>query len=111
MARDENMIAALKRERATYVAQGEPDRVAQVDEQLKHYGYDGEQDATVDPAGGPAGRTAAADQRTADSGSAQTKTSSDDAKTEEDGAGQTPAAKKTAAAPAKKTAAAAPQQK
>lgn len=41
MARDEQMIAALKRERATYVARGLDDRVAQVDEQLAHYGYEG----------------------------------------------------------------------
>jgi hypothetical protein len=40
MARDENMIAALKRERAAYVARGLEDRVAQVDEQLKHYGHE-----------------------------------------------------------------------
>jgi hypothetical protein len=55
--RDKNMIAALKRERATYVARGDDDRVSQVDEQLKHYGYEAEQDAVVDPTGGPAGRT------------------------------------------------------
>jgi hypothetical protein len=39
MVRDENMIAALKRERAAYVAQGKADRVSQVDEQLAHYGH------------------------------------------------------------------------
>jgi hypothetical protein len=38
MARDENMIAALKRERAGYAARGMTDRVAQVDEQLAYYG-------------------------------------------------------------------------
>lgn len=53
--RDENMIAALKRERATYVAAGQEDRVAAVDEQLQHYGYTGQQD----PGAGdePKGRT------------------------------------------------------
>lgn len=67
--RDENMIAALKRERATYVQRGDDDRVAQVDEQLKHYGYEGEQDPAIDPAtGAPKGRTTPeeAQQRTAD---------------------------------------------
>ena len=33
-----NMIAALKRERAGYLARGLTDRVRQVDEQLAHYG-------------------------------------------------------------------------
>lgn len=49
--RDENMIAALKRERAAYAARGMDDRVAEVDEQLTHYGHD--------PAGeeAPQGRT------------------------------------------------------
>lgn len=37
--RNENMIAALKLERAGYVARGLDDRVAQVDEQLKFYGH------------------------------------------------------------------------
>lgn len=36
--RDENMIAALKRERAGYAAAGRTDRVAQVDEQIKAFG-------------------------------------------------------------------------
>lgn len=65
--RDENMIAALKRERAGYVARGDDDRVAQVDEQLREYGYEGEQDAVVDPSGAPKDRTTRAGrQRTAD---------------------------------------------
>ena len=55
--RDESMIAALKRERAAYAAAGDTDRVGQVDEQLRHYGYEGEQDAVVDPAGAPVGRS------------------------------------------------------
>ncbi|WP_242890260.1 hypothetical protein [Actinomadura litoris] len=69
--RDEGMIAALKRERAAYVARGDDDRVSQVDEQLKHYGYEGEQDAVVDPTGNaPAGRTGKSGrQRTASPGS------------------------------------------
>ncbi|MET7679392.1 hypothetical protein [Streptomyces sp. NPDC005423] len=60
MARDENMIAALKRERAVYVSQGDGDRVRQVDESLRHYGYDAEQD-------GPQDRTTAP-QQMADAG-------------------------------------------
>ncbi|MER5622499.1 hypothetical protein ABT061_15790 [Streptosporangium sp. NPDC002544] len=68
MARDENMIAALKRERATYVSRGEDDRVAQVDEQLKHYGYEGTQDADPGAVVEPQGRTSTAGQRTAESG-------------------------------------------
>lgn len=49
MARDDNMIAALKRERALYVSRGLDDRVAQVDEQLAHYGHT--------PPAAPEGRT------------------------------------------------------
>jgi hypothetical protein len=65
--RDDQMIAALKRERATYVARGDDDRVGQVDEQLKNFGYEGEQDAVVDPTGAPKGRaTRASRQRTTD---------------------------------------------
>jgi len=79
MARDENMIAALKRERAAYVANGDDDRVAQVDEQLEYYGYSPE----PDQADGPQGRTQAP-QQTAD----QSKPSAKKA-----------AAKKTAATP------------
>lgn len=60
MARDENMIAALKRERAGYVARGDDERVAQVDEQLEHYGYKPEKAE-------PQGRTQAPRQ-TADQG-------------------------------------------
>jgi hypothetical protein len=36
--RDENMIAALKRERAGYLARGEEDRAGQVDVELAKYG-------------------------------------------------------------------------
>ncbi|MEU9220143.1 hypothetical protein AB0D47_26800 [Streptomyces sp. NPDC048376] len=55
MARNENMIAALKRERALYVSQGDDARVAQVDESLKYYGY--ETDGPADGEG-PQDRTA-----------------------------------------------------
>ncbi|GII89631.1 hypothetical protein Ssi03_76210 [Sphaerisporangium siamense] len=73
MARDEQMIAALKRERAGYVARGETDRVAEVDEQLKKHGYEQTQDADPNAAtpyappapGGPKGRTASAGRQTA----------------------------------------------
>ncbi|MET9734288.1 hypothetical protein ABZZ79_27715 [Streptomyces sp. NPDC006458] len=82
MPRDENMIAALKRERAIYVNAGDEDRVRQVDESLKHYGYgpdssSGEQD-------GPQDRTTPP-QQTADQGRTPAKKT---------------AAKKTAAPPA-----------
>lgn len=55
--RDENMIAALKRERAGYVARGLDDRVAEVDEQLEHYGHKPTKDAATDDEGAPKGRT------------------------------------------------------
>lgn len=79
MARNENMIAALKRERAIYVSQGDEDRVRQVDESLEHYGYKPDGDAEQS---GPQGRTATP-QETADQGKAPSKR----------------ATKKTAAAP------------
>jgi uncharacterized membrane protein len=69
MARNETMIAALKRERALYVSQGDDERVRQVDESLRHYGY--EPDKTVGE-DGPQGRTAAP-QQTADQGKAPSK--------------------------------------
>ncbi|MFJ8842943.1 hypothetical protein ACIRFF_08575 [Streptomyces cyaneofuscatus] len=52
--RDENMIAALKRERAAYVAHGKDDRVKQVDDQLRRLGYNPQGE---DETGGPQGRT------------------------------------------------------
>lgn len=64
MARDENMIAALKRERAGYVARGDTDRVAQVDEELTKYGYDGVQDADPNAPVEPKGRTASPGRQT-----------------------------------------------
>lgn len=76
MARDEKMIAALQRERTAYVARGDTDRVRQVDEQLKHYGYD------ADAAGAeqvPQGRTAPTGQTAASAGE-QDKTSTGKAK-------------------------------
>lgn len=60
MARDENMIAALKRERAVYVARGDENRVQQVDEQLKFHGYTAQESAADD---GPTGRTGADSQQ------------------------------------------------
>ncbi len=42
---DEKMIAALLREREGLAAAGKHDRVAQVDEQLQHYGHDPKADA------------------------------------------------------------------
>ena len=68
MARDENMIAALKRERAGYVARGDEDRARQVDEQLARYGYEPAGEGVV-----PQGRTAAP-QQTADGPAPEKKT-------------------------------------
>jgi hypothetical protein len=48
-------IAALRRERAGYEQRQLPERVAQVDAQLAHLGYDGPVDGP-DPAGGPRAR-------------------------------------------------------
>jgi len=91
MPRDENMIAALLRERAGYEAQGKTARVEQVNEQLAHHGYDPDE---TDENAGPEGRTApprqSADSGTGD-GTAQTAAP----------AKKTTAAKKTAAPPAK----------
>ncbi|MFS0697804.1 hypothetical protein [Streptomyces nitrosporeus] len=67
--RDENMVAALRRERATYVAKGKDDRVQQVDDQLRRLG------AASEPGGGegPQGRTPGDPaQQTADRSSAAT---------------------------------------
>ncbi|MFE9764619.1 hypothetical protein ACFYPC_08830 [Streptomyces sp. NPDC005808] len=79
MASNDNMVAALLRERAVYESRGKTDRVQQVDEQLEHYGYTPEPDETD----GPQGRTATP-QQTADQGKPPAKKT---------------AAKKTAAAP------------
>ncbi|MGW1595251.1 hypothetical protein [Streptomyces sp. NPDC002343] len=81
MERNENMIAALKRERAIYVNAGDEDRIRQVDESLAHYGYDVNQDGEQD---GPQER-GTAPQQTADQGRSPAKKT---------------AAKKTTAAPA-----------
>lgn len=43
--KDERMIAALLREREGLAAAGKHDRIAQVDEQLQHYGHDPKADA------------------------------------------------------------------
>jgi hypothetical protein len=90
MAKDQNMIDALLRERAGYKRRGLDKRVSEVDEQLQHYGYDGDPDAADEPKGRTAPPKLTAD---GDAGP---------------GAGKGPAkapAKKTAA---KKTAAATP---
>ncbi|WP_460067381.1 hypothetical protein [Streptomyces sp. YKOK-I1] len=58
MASIDNMLAALKRERAGYESRGLDDRVAQVDEQIALLRGDDEQD-------GPQGRTAAPQQTAA----------------------------------------------
>jgi hypothetical protein len=65
-AKDENMIAALKRERAVYVGRGDDDRVRQVDEQLKHYGCEDAQDAVPGVEEAPKGRTATGGKQTAE---------------------------------------------
>lgn len=70
-APNERMIAALLRERAGLVTQGKDDRVAQVDEQLIHYGYrpDGKQDDDGKAAArkqAPQGRSAKPQQQTSD---------------------------------------------
>jgi hypothetical protein len=77
MARNDNMIAALLRERANYENRGKTDRVRQVDKQLKHYGYSPEGDDND----GPQGRTATP-QQTAAQGQQQTPGQADQ---EEDG--------------------------
>ncbi len=68
--RDENMIAGLLRERAALATTGNADRVAQVDEQLKHYGYDGDPEkdarAQLDGTTAPQGRDAGGGQQTAE---------------------------------------------
>lgn len=110
--RNENMIAALKRERAQYAARGEDDRVHQVDEQLLHYGCQPSgQDPVTAADGGPQGRTPQAGQRTADGGTAaktaEPEPPADSEPADGDGQGETkkaPAKKTTA--PAKKTTAA-----
>lgn len=66
--RDEAMIAALKRERATYASRGMDDRVAEVNEQLTHYGYEHPE---TDPPKGR--RSAAAGKQTADDSKADAK--------------------------------------
>lgn len=72
----EKMIAALRRERAGLVAQGKDERVKQVDEQLKLYGFTGNPEAEGQDSGErkvtaqearkqpPQGRTAKSQQTT-----------------------------------------------
>lgn len=61
--RNDKMIAALQRERVGLVARGKEDRVAQVDEQLKLYGYVEKETPRKQP---PQGRSAKPPQETAD---------------------------------------------
>ncbi|MCY0930789.1 hypothetical protein OTB20_32290 [Streptomyces sp. H27-H1] len=58
---DRKMIAALLRERESYVRRGETDRVRQVDEQLAHYGHEPEQADETEPAGRGAAPASTAD--------------------------------------------------
>ena len=83
------MVAALLRERSAYVSRDDADRVAQVDAQLEHYGYQApaaETDAppVTDPDGGPVDRSASGGQQTAEGAArarGRTKTSRDSAST------------------------------
>lgn len=84
MASNDNMIAALLRERATYVTQGKTDRVRQVDQQLEYHGYEPEADQEKEPQG-----RSEPPQQTADTGRPAAKKT---------------AAKKTAAPPKEATA-------
>jgi hypothetical protein len=71
MARDENMIAALMRERALYERRDDTERVAQVDEQLRYYQADEDEAPGGDEPTGRTGPDTA--QRTADSGAGRAK--------------------------------------
>ncbi len=73
---NDNMIAALLRERAAYTRAGNTERAAQVDEQLKHYGYEGDADKDApDHLDGkvPQGRNASGEQQTAEGESGKDK--------------------------------------
>lgn len=61
MAKNEAMIAALLRERHGLKLAGKEDRVKQVDEQLRHYGYSKSEDPRK---AAPEGRTAGGAQQT-----------------------------------------------
>lgn len=65
---NDNMIAALLRERTAYESRGLDERVALVDEQLAHHGYEPEPTAARGREAGPElfGRTADSGQQTAD---------------------------------------------
>ncbi|MFJ8844345.1 hypothetical protein ACIRFF_15735 [Streptomyces cyaneofuscatus] len=105
--RDENMIAALRRERVKYLGEGKEDRVEQVDDQLRRLGYTPEADDD-----GPQGRTPkdpsqqSADQTTGQSAATDTggATPPDGSAGTGDGAAAAPPAEEKV--PAKKTAAA-----
>ncbi|MER6956013.1 hypothetical protein [Streptomyces sp. NPDC000618] len=68
MASIDNMLAALKRERAGYVSRGLDDRVAQVDEEIARLRGDDSPETEE-----PQGRTATPPQQTADQGTPPTK--------------------------------------
>lgn len=69
------MVAALRRERAAYVAQGKDDRVEQVDDQLRRLGVTAEPDQDD----GPQDRTPADPaQQTADQNPGTSTTAGDD---------------------------------
>lgn len=106
--RDENMIAALLRERDVYQRQGKKDRVEQVDDQLRHLGHSPDSEDQGDRE--PVGRTPAdPGQQTADASAAQAAPAADAAAAaggDTTAATTTKAAPAGKAAPAKKTAAA-----
>lgn len=95
MPRDENMIAALLRERAGYQAHGKTARIEQVNEQLEHYGYTGDE---ADESTGPQGRTEPP-QQTADQGTPQQTGDAGTQVAEPKPPAKKTAAKKTTAAP------------
>ncbi|MFD6587266.1 hypothetical protein ACFWED_10335 [Streptomyces anulatus] len=98
--RDENMVAALRRERAAYVAQGKDNRVQQVDDQLRRLGVSAEPDEDD----GPQDRTPADPaQQTADQNPGTSTTAGSDESTPSAEAGTTAADDTTAAPPEKKT--------
>lgn len=71
--RDDRMIAALKRERAGYVARGLDERVAQVDAQLELRGYSTEaaESKDTEPRSDPPKQRQAPPRRTAKGGKGQ----------------------------------------
>lgn len=64
--KNDKMVAALLRERVALEQQGKADRVAQVDEQLIHFGYEGDEGKAKARKQPPQGRTAKPQQTTAE---------------------------------------------